>query len=268
MGDSMAKGLVWLSAAAITFTTYMAPASAQHETLNRADIRAGMGTVRSNVMACSRHINGPGNVSITVSVRVAPTGFVLGARVRNPTLYPRLDSCVSASVMQARFSRTLRGRTFTYPFVFRGTSVAPPPMPVPRPFATPDRLSYRDVRRAMRWNKHRWNRCARLVRVRSPFVTRIRMRISPDGSVRRIRVKKIAGNYAGGRRNWAFRRCIRLAVKAVTFPRAYRSTRINYPLTIRSPLPPRRTCVRDSDCGVGNYCRTDEHRRSICMRPM
>lgn len=85
------------------------------ERLERTDITEGMGKVHGSVMAC--RAGHPVRGQVKVSIKVNGEGKVQEVRVREaPT--QGLGSCVASKVSQARFQKTQRGATFSYPFVF------------------------------------------------------------------------------------------------------------------------------------------------------
>ncbi len=84
--------------------------------LGREDIAAGMDDIRSSVAACGR--GGTAKGEVKVSVKVGRNGKVNQVRVRSATTED-LGKCVTQKVRRARFAKTQKGGTFSYPFVFR-----------------------------------------------------------------------------------------------------------------------------------------------------
>ena len=82
--------------------------------LDRAAIRSGVGEILPFVRLCD-HMNVKGRVK--VSVKVEPDGTISSV---TPMEAPsrELATCVSSAVWQARFAPTLRGGSFSYPFLF------------------------------------------------------------------------------------------------------------------------------------------------------
>lgn len=225
--------------------------------LSRAQITAGINTVRRRVGACRRLV--AVHAKVTVRVKVAPTGVVLRARVSPSSPYPRLDACVEAALAQARFSRSSGVSRFTYPFIFRGPG-ARMRRPPPRRFS--DRPSRGDVRRGIASVRARLDRCSRRhVPSGSKMTVRARFRIKPSGTVRHAWVR-------GGR--WRLRRCVKRAIESINFPATRFGMFVRRPIRLDNiPPPPRyRSCRRNWDCGRGNFCRGDGNGNRICMHPM
>ncbi len=85
------------------------------ETLDRVLVRTGVSTVKPAIIGCGEATPVKGTVKL--SVTVAPAGTVTSASVvASPD--STLGSCVADAMRKARFSTTIRGATFTYPFVF------------------------------------------------------------------------------------------------------------------------------------------------------
>ncbi len=89
--------------------------SSLKDQLDKSDIRSGMSRVSGKAKACGKRHSAKGRVKI--SVKVAPSGRVSSTSVRSSPS-PALGSCVARAAKSAKFKRTKRGRTFTYPFVF------------------------------------------------------------------------------------------------------------------------------------------------------
>ena len=86
--------------------------------LSEREIKKGMGSARSRVTLCGDKHPAKGTVKITV--KVAPNGKISSVRVKS-TPNSALGACVKSAVeRRAKFIETQKGRTFTYPFVFRG----------------------------------------------------------------------------------------------------------------------------------------------------
>lgn len=83
------------------------------EALDRAAIAEGMAKIKPDVIACGA----TSKVRGTVKVKVAPAGTVTASTiVSSPD--PALGECVAAAVKKGVFRKTVKGGTFTYPFVF------------------------------------------------------------------------------------------------------------------------------------------------------
>ncbi len=86
------------------------------ESLQKADISAGIGGVRARVDGCAAKSSAKGTVK--VSVKVDGSGAVSSVTVRE-TPDAGLGSCVAAAVQKATFKKTQTGGSFSYPFTFR-----------------------------------------------------------------------------------------------------------------------------------------------------
>lgn len=83
-------------------------------------IVAGLNQIRARVMRCDRRSTTMFTLVVKTRVHVAPDGRVTEAEIRSPAnLAPEMASCVQSAVKDASFARSVKGRTFTYPFVFR-----------------------------------------------------------------------------------------------------------------------------------------------------
>ena len=83
---------------------------------DRGDIKAGISKVRGKVTSCGDKHSGKGQVK--VSIKVDGSGSVSSATVKaSPNA--ALGSCVAKAVKGAKFRKTQKGGSFTYPFVFR-----------------------------------------------------------------------------------------------------------------------------------------------------
>lgn len=91
------------------------PSVGPSEVLGRQAITAGIESVRSRIDACADR--SPAKGKIRLRVRVAPSGRVTDVTVE---VAPdaALGRCVAAAVKRARFERTQRGGSFSYPFMF------------------------------------------------------------------------------------------------------------------------------------------------------
>jgi hypothetical protein len=85
------------------------------ETLDRAMISNAIGVVRPKVIACADGSSAKGIVKVTV--KVAPEGTVSAVTVRDAP-DRALGECVKRAITAATFTKTLRGGSFSYPFVF------------------------------------------------------------------------------------------------------------------------------------------------------
>ena len=82
--------------------------------LDRAAIRTGVAEILPFVRLCD-HLNVKGRVK--VSVVVQPDGLVSSVTpMEAPTR--ELATCVATAIESARFTPTLRGGSFSYPFLF------------------------------------------------------------------------------------------------------------------------------------------------------
>jgi TonB family protein len=85
------------------------------EELDRAAVRASIDKVKPAVVACGEKAGVKGTVKIAVAV--APEGNVTSADVaESPDA--ALGSCVASAIKRAKFTKTINGGSFTYPFVF------------------------------------------------------------------------------------------------------------------------------------------------------
>ncbi len=82
---------------------------------SRESIKKAMGAVRGRVKSCGTRF--PSSGRVTVSVKVGGDGRVKGSTVKSaPT--PGLGRCVATAVRAARFTKSRKGASFSYPFVF------------------------------------------------------------------------------------------------------------------------------------------------------
>ncbi|HEU0030874.1 MAG TPA: hypothetical protein VFQ53_09580 [Kofleriaceae bacterium] len=86
--------------------------SSLSDSLDRAAIADGMAQIRSLARAC-----GPAKGQVMVHVRVTAAGSVGSVTVESAP-DDAVGACVAAAVRHASFSRTVRGGSFRYPFVF------------------------------------------------------------------------------------------------------------------------------------------------------
>lgn len=90
-------------------------ASADPESLDRASISAAMNAVKPDVKACGNATKAKG--SVKVAVKVLPSGEIESAEAKaSPD--PALGECVVTAVKKAKFPKTQKGGSFSYPFVF------------------------------------------------------------------------------------------------------------------------------------------------------
>lgn len=85
------------------------------ERLDRSHITQGINGVRGKVTGCGS--KSPGKGQVKVSVKVEPSGSVGGVEVKSAP-NSALGSCVAGAVKRARFAKTQKGGSFSYPFVF------------------------------------------------------------------------------------------------------------------------------------------------------
>ena len=85
------------------------------ETLDRMMISNAIGVVKPKVTACSA--DSPARGVVKVTVKVTPEGAVSTVTVRD-TPDRALGECVKRAVASAMFTKTQRGGSFSYPFVF------------------------------------------------------------------------------------------------------------------------------------------------------
>ena len=90
------------------------PESTRLERPTRADITRGMRAVRARVQSCNATL--PYEGTIKVRMVIAPSGEVAEVSASPDGGVAR---CVANVVRDAKFNRTKKGITFTYPFVFR-----------------------------------------------------------------------------------------------------------------------------------------------------
>ncbi len=81
----------------------------------RGDITAGIGKVRGRVTSCGDKHGGKGTVK--VKLKIGGDGKVKSAQASGGG--SALRSCVTSAVKRAKFKKTQKGMTVTYPFVFR-----------------------------------------------------------------------------------------------------------------------------------------------------
>ncbi len=97
------------------------PAAAANSNLperlnDSGDIKAGIAKVRGRVSACGDKSNAKGQVKIRI--KVSPSGSVSSASVSSAP-DKALGACVASACKSAKFIKTQKGGSFTYPFVFR-----------------------------------------------------------------------------------------------------------------------------------------------------
>ncbi|MBT8493182.1 MAG: hypothetical protein KJO07_08995, partial [Deltaproteobacteria bacterium] len=80
---------------------------------SKSDVKSGIARVMGRVRACGSKHGGSGLVK--VRVKVSGSGRVSSA---SPSPGGALGRCVASAVKRARFPKTQRGVTFTYPFRF------------------------------------------------------------------------------------------------------------------------------------------------------
>jgi predicted Zn finger-like uncharacterized protein len=85
------------------------------EHLERSDISSGMSSVHGRVTSCGDRFGGKGTVK--VKMKIEGSGKVSSVEVSGAS--GGLASCVESAVKQARFRKTQKGMTVTYPFVLR-----------------------------------------------------------------------------------------------------------------------------------------------------
>ncbi len=85
------------------------------ETLDRAMISNAIGVVKPKVTACSA--DSPARGVVKVTAKITPEGAVSTVTVRD-TPDRALGECVKRAVASATFTKTQRGGSFSYPFVF------------------------------------------------------------------------------------------------------------------------------------------------------
>ncbi len=85
------------------------------EGLDRAMISNGIAAVKARVTSCGD--KSPAKGKVKVKVVVGPDGKVSGVTVET-TPDQALGTCVGAAVQKASFSKTQKGGSFSYPFVF------------------------------------------------------------------------------------------------------------------------------------------------------
>ncbi len=85
------------------------------ETLDRTMITNAIGVVKPKVIACASDLSIKGVVKATV--KETPDGAPAAVTVRN-TPDRALGECVKQAVASATFTRTQKGGSFSYPFMF------------------------------------------------------------------------------------------------------------------------------------------------------
>jgi hypothetical protein len=95
--------------------------SATPETLSRADITLGIREVREQISACGA--KAPEGGKLVAKVKVRPAGTVASASItESPNA--ALSTCVQPLLEKVRFTRTRKGGSFSYPFVFPAAGAA------------------------------------------------------------------------------------------------------------------------------------------------
>ena len=79
--------------------------------LTRSDVQEGIKSIRADVMACGARAEGIYKVKMTIG----PDGRVTSAETRDDDV----GECIVTEVKKARFARSCKGMSVTYPFVFR-----------------------------------------------------------------------------------------------------------------------------------------------------
>jgi hypothetical protein len=95
---------------------------AAKDELSRADISAGIAKVKSQVMLCEQHARAGGK--LTARVQVAPDGTV-GSVTITKTPNDAVTRCVLPVLSGAKFAKSTKGSTFSYPFVFAAAVATP-----------------------------------------------------------------------------------------------------------------------------------------------
>ena len=85
------------------------------ENLDRTMISNAIGVAKPKVIACAD--GSPAKGIVKVTVKVTPEGTVSAVTVRD-TPDRALGECVKRAITAATFTKTLRGGSFSYPFVF------------------------------------------------------------------------------------------------------------------------------------------------------
>ncbi len=85
------------------------------EKLSRRDISSGIGRVKGRVSSCGDKHSGKGTVK--VKIKIGGNGKVTSAQASGGS--SALRSCVTSAVKRAKFPKTQKGMSVTYPFVFR-----------------------------------------------------------------------------------------------------------------------------------------------------
>ena len=88
------------------------------KSLDRGSIERGIAGIKSKVAACGQaKAKGTVKGTVKVTVEVAPDGSVTSVLVRKAS-DEKLGTCVADAVKLASFTKTTKGGTFNYPFVF------------------------------------------------------------------------------------------------------------------------------------------------------
>jgi molybdenum cofactor biosynthesis protein B len=85
------------------------------EELDKSMVKSGVETVKPRVIACGE--KGAAKGTVRVSLTVGPDGVVKDASVVEAPA-PELGNCVASALRAARFDKSAKGGSFTYPFVF------------------------------------------------------------------------------------------------------------------------------------------------------
>tara|TARA_R110002096_G_scaffold433887_2_gene653782 strand:- start:93727 stop:94602 length:876 start_codon:yes stop_codon:yes gene_type:complete len=85
------------------------------KTIPRDDIREGIAKVKARVISCGNEHSASG--TINVKFTIGSNGKVQSARANGGAV--RLRRCLTSAVKRATFSKSQKGMTVSYPFVFR-----------------------------------------------------------------------------------------------------------------------------------------------------
>jgi TonB family protein len=99
-----------------TYPFVFGGSNAVPERPSRNDIRDAIGAVRPRIVDCNKKYPGSGEVKVTMVVE--PSGAIGSTSVRSTADNDLLATCVAEVMKQAKFPKSQKGETFTYPFVF------------------------------------------------------------------------------------------------------------------------------------------------------
>jgi outer membrane biosynthesis protein TonB len=192
------------------------------EALDRASISTGMATAKPKVMACGDAEKGTGKVK--VEVVVGPDGRVTKATTDRPA-GDKLGACVAAAVKSVTFSRTQKGGSFSYPFVFSSPVAEPAKQPDPTaPADTFDRVAISTGIAAV---KTKIALCGD--KTKASGKVKMRVVVGADGRVTSATVEATPDPKLG--------ECVAAVLKSATFKKTPSGGSFSYPFVFGSPAP-------------------------------